>query len=335
MNDLKLTNGNEYLISSNSWLILKKIMKLPQLIYGIATFIPGVYQFVSRGTKGTDSARYCYSVWMRHLALAKQNALSPYQGTIVELGPGDSLGIGITALITGCERYFALDIIEYATNERNIQIFHEVLTLFRNKTPIPGDDEFPRVKPTLDSYDFPSDIFSDEKIEKLLDNERTEKIRFSIQNLKNQDSVIKYVVPWSDSTIIKAESLDVVFSQSVLQYLTDIKRISQYMALWLKPGGYISHQIDFKCQKTSEDWNGHWTFSDFVWKLIRGKRAYFINREPYSTYIKTFSENFSIVFDKRVIEESRYTISDLAPRFKNLTETDLETTDTFILGIKK
>jgi len=83
-------------------------MKLKQLIFGMATFVPGIYQLRAKGTGGTDSARYCYSVWLRHLVMAKRNGLNPYPRIVAELGPGDSLGIGLAALISGCDKYFAL-----------------------------------------------------------------------------------------------------------------------------------------------------------------------------------------------------------------------------------
>ena len=40
-----------------------------QLIFGILTFIPGVYNLRGKlkGSGGTFSARYCYAVWFRHL----------------------------------------------------------------------------------------------------------------------------------------------------------------------------------------------------------------------------------------------------------------------------
>lgn len=52
-----------------------RAVKLKQIIKGIVTFIPGMNQFRAKKTGGTDSARYCYSVWLRHLIMAKSNGL--------------------------------------------------------------------------------------------------------------------------------------------------------------------------------------------------------------------------------------------------------------------
>lgn len=54
-------------------------MKLKQLIYGVASFVPGVIRLCAKGTGGTDSARYCYSVWLRHLVMAKKTVLIQIQ----------------------------------------------------------------------------------------------------------------------------------------------------------------------------------------------------------------------------------------------------------------
>ncbi|MBM4372890.1 MAG: hypothetical protein FJ098_14650, partial [Deltaproteobacteria bacterium] len=79
---------------------------LRQLLWGIATFVPGVRFLDRRGTGGTGSARYCYSVWLRHLVLAKDRGLlDQVPATVAELGPGDSIGIGLAALLSGATAY--------------------------------------------------------------------------------------------------------------------------------------------------------------------------------------------------------------------------------------
>src|SRR3977135_940863 len=41
----------------------------------------------------TQSARYCYSVWLRHLVNAWQQGLHTLPEVVVELGPGSSQGV--------------------------------------------------------------------------------------------------------------------------------------------------------------------------------------------------------------------------------------------------
>lgn len=310
-------------------------MKLRQLIYGIATFFPGVSRLRSKGTGGTDSARYCYSVWLRHLVLAKNNGLSPYPKIVAELGPGDSLGIGLAALISGCNKYFAFDVVKHADTERNLKIFDKLVTLFKNRTAIPGPNEFPKVKPYLSGYEFPTDILDENILQNSLEISRIQKIRASIENPQHNDSCIQYKVPWYDMNLLEENSVDMIYSQAVLEHVDDLPNTYKSMHLWLKSTGYMSHQIDFKCHGHADEWNGHWMYSNLIWKLIKGKRPYLLNREPRSTHIALLKEvGYKIVCDNKIKSKSSLTRDDLASRFKYITDDDLTTSGAFIQAVK-
>ncbi|MET0659721.1 MAG: hypothetical protein ABW110_16355, partial [Steroidobacteraceae bacterium] len=104
---------------------------------------------------------------------------------------------------------------------------------------------------------------------------------------------------------------------------------------WLRPNGYMSHQIDFKCHDSAREWNGHWTYSDLMWKIARGKDTWLINREPHSTHVRLIHEcGFRVVEDARVSRPSKITRSQLASRFQQLTDADLTTCDAFIQVVK-
>ena len=299
-----------------------------QVFTGIATLIPGVYRIFSKGTGGTDSARYCYSVWLRHLVIAHKNGFSTQPKVIAELGPGDSLGIGLAALISGVETYYAFDVYEFTNENKNIEIFDELVSLFKNREDIPGGDLY---KPHIDSYEFPGDILSDEHINTALEESRIKLIRNSITNINNKDSIIKYAAPWFGTDLVKKKSVDMIYSQAVLEHVDDLSATYKAMHSWLKPTGFISHQIDFRSHGTSDKWNGHWRYSDFMWKLIRGKRPYLLNRVPHSTHIKLLNEtNFEISCDLKIKTSSEIDRKELAPRFKNMSEDDLTTSGAFI-----
>jgi len=125
------------------------------------------------------------------LCKAKRNHLNPYPKVVAELGPGDSLGIGLAALISGSEQYFAFDVFEHASIKKNEIIFDQLIELFKNRTPIPGDDVFPNVKPRLSDYHFPDEILDQNHMNEMLAPTRLAKIRASIQEFKRKDSVIQ------------------------------------------------------------------------------------------------------------------------------------------------
>ena len=108
------------------------------------------------------------------------------------------------------------------------------------------------------------------------------------------------------------------------------------MSNWLKPNGLLSHEIDFKSMGSSDTWYGHWEYSDLEWKIIRGRKVFYINREPYSTHIKLLNDNnFKIIFDLKTIAKTKINSKNLAGRFKNSTPEDLTISSTFIQATKE
>ena len=55
-----------------------------------------------------SNSLYCYNVWMKNLKYwSKLNHEVPK--VVVEIGSGNSLGVGLAALISGSEAFFALE----------------------------------------------------------------------------------------------------------------------------------------------------------------------------------------------------------------------------------
>jgi CRP-like cAMP-binding protein len=77
--------------------------------------------------------------------MARRNRLNTQPKVVAELGPGDSLGLA--ALISGSERYYAFDIVRYASCGLNFTIFHDLVRLFQCRAAIPGEDEFLNLSP--------------------------------------------------------------------------------------------------------------------------------------------------------------------------------------------
>jgi hypothetical protein len=268
--------------------------------------------------------------------MARESGLNPWPKTVAELGPGDSLGIGLAALITGCETYYAFDVVEYAAPDRNLLVFDELVRLFRSRTPVPGEDEFTSVKPCLASYEWPGDLLDDSRLETLLERSRLERIRASIADPHGPDSMILYKVPWADERILCSGSVDMIYSQAVLEHIDDLPGACRAMHRWLKPDGYLSHQIDFKAHGTAVEWNGHWAYSDLTWKLIKGRRPYLLNREPHSTHVSILERaGFSIVCDQTVKSHSNLERRALAHRFRSISDDDLTTSGAFIQAVKR
>ena len=95
----------------------------------------------------------------------------------------------------------------------------------------------------------------------------------------------------------------------------------------------MSHQIDFKCHRKADTWNGHWTYSDFAWKVVVGRRTYLLNRAPHSQHVALLQRTgFEIVSDTKTRSESILRRSQLADRFRDLSDDDLTTSGAYIVA---
>ena len=314
--------------------------KMPFLLMkGMASYIPGISNLTARTKKGTISARYCYSVWLRHLCLLFEHGFTHEQlNTIAELGPGSSLGIGLAALITGAQKYYAFDVVKNAKTDLNLQIFDQLVELFEKQEDIPDQSEFPLVNPHLGAYKFPRHILSETYFKAMLAENRIQSIRNAILNLERERSNerIQYFAPWYAGDLVQEESVDLIFSQAVLEHVNDIQQTYQTFCRWLKTGGFMSHQIDFKCHKTAEEWNGHWQYSDLMWKLITGNRPFLINRQPYSRHIDLLDQSgLKVICEIKATNNEGIDRKNLALPFQNLSDDDLITSGAFMISKKE
>lgn len=308
-------------------------MKVRQLIGAALTFVPGVRrQF--KGTGGTNSARYCYAVWMRHMAKAHEAGVWKMPARVAELGPGDSLGIGFCALLSGAEEYWALDVVEHANTATNLDLFEQLVALFQEKASIPDQREFPEVKPPLKDYAFPAHILTERHLRAALDSAHVAQLKGAIQRIGSKGNRIRYVVPWQESTVIEPQSIDYIFSQAVLEHVADLEHTYRAMNLWLKPTGFMSHQIDFRCHGTADEWNGHWAYSDLVWHVLSRARPYLLNRQPHSVHGTMLQKaGFRVVLEHRFETPSRLSQRSLATRFRQISDQDLTTSGAFVVAV--
>lgn len=314
-------------------------MNYKQLLFGLATNVPGVFGLFSN-TGGTSCARYCYSVWLRHLWMAHESGLlTSWPRDVAELGPGDSLGIGLAALISGVETYHAFDAVPFSDASRNLAIFDELVQLFRARQSIPDQAEFPLVRPLLKRYEFPTHILTEDWLANALAPARLGRIRNAlaqvIQTHANTDC-IAYVAPWNDPTLLAASTVDMLYSQAVLEHVDDLEAVYRSFAQWLRPTGWMSHDIDFTSHGIADTWSGQWAFSSRLWKLIRGQRPYLLNRQPLATHEKLINRfGFEIVREVKEIDRTGLSRDRLAPEFKDISEDDLITKTTFLQAVKK
>jgi hypothetical protein len=311
------------------------------IIKGLVSYIPGVYNFVD-DTRSV-SAAFCYSVWLRHLVIASKNGLNTDPKVFAELGPGSSLGVGLSAMLCGTDTLYALDVIPFAQKDRNVEILDELIYLFSKRASIPhGEDFSTEVRPPLSSYGFPRHILTDERLEQSMTPDRIESIRSALKRALSGDTVsesgsieIFYIAPWNDPQVVPAECADMVLSNTVMQCVEDLQTAYSCCYSWLRARGYMSHNIDFSSYGATKEWNGHWACSSLEWHLMRGNRLYLLNRQPHSVHIDLMKKTgFKIMCDLKFMTHSEIKRSQLVSGFEWISGEDLHTKGAFIQAIK-
>lgn len=311
------------LLSTDYHLLMMKL-RLKPLLGGIATqIVPSLAEVMGRRNQPRVTAGYYYTVWLRHVCTAAYFQSWNAPQTVLEIGPGKALGTGMAALLSGVQKYIVYDATPLLRRDFDAQLWQDLIALFRQQKAFAETDRI--VPSTL----FPHELFPDEQLAQSLSDEWLARIRHSVEQ---RNDLIRSL---NDLNSLPEASVDYVFSHSVLEHVAALEPM--YRALWrgLRPGGVMTHSIDFSSHGTSHEWNGHWTIPDVVWQLMQGQRSYFLNREPASTHRKLLEQlGFEITGFHVTPLASALHRTDLAARFRHLSESDLTTVSAFVVARK-
>jgi trans-aconitate methyltransferase len=146
---------------------------------------------------------------------------------------------------------------------------------------------------------------------------------------------VEYKAPWFDPHVIEPDTVDLIVSQSVLEHVADLSGTYKALHQWLKPGGWMSHQIDFKSHQLSKRWNGYRTCSEGMWTLTVGRRPFLINRQPASVHLRLLQEaGFELVTQQKYMRKDGVRREELAPRWSDLSEEDLNCSGLYVIARK-
>ena len=271
------------------------LWKVPHLVKGVLSLIGPLtsWRFRHSHTGGTDSPEYCMKMWTQFLRLLVDAGFEPRGTTMVELGPGDTLGLGLSAMLSGVAQYTGLDAVPYA----------------RDFQPQPFLDALGKVPITIE----------DSRFVRRVTGTAYENLR---QDLSHR---LHYIAPWKPRDVAP-ETADLVLSCGVLHHMEDLGSIYRTTYEWLKPGGYACHWIPFTASSLSPHWNGHWAYSDLEWRIARGGRPFFINRQPMSAHVQAAKDvGFDVLTTEAIPATGGLPLSDLAPRFQQMEKSDLTT----------
>jgi len=311
-------------------------MRIGPVARGLLSYVPALNDVLPSKTGGhTESASYCYGVWMKHLTLLHAHGFSGVPQTIAELGPGESLGVGLSALLTGSSHYIGLDVIAHSNSSRNQHVLNDLVLMFENRAPNP-DKGWPEFSSYLDERSFPGHILPEHFLDLTLEPARIETIRRAITAPSPADTITaQYKAPWFDPRVIEENSVDLVVSQSVLEHVVDLPATYKALYQWVKPGGWMSHQIDLKSHGISTRWNGYRTCSDRLWEITLGRRPFMINRQPASVHLRLIQEaGFRLVTHQKFMRKDGIRREELAPRWADISDDDLNCSGLYVIATK-
>jgi SAM-dependent methyltransferase len=137
---------------------------------------------------------------------------------------------------------------------------------------------------------------------------------------------------WDSGDRVEDGSVDLLFSHVVLNHVEDLDGLYATCAAYVRPGGWMSHQVDFTCLNTAAEWNGHLAYGDLAWKVIAGKRPYFVGRQPLTAHLECLdAHGFDVVQLIRGKRAGGIGRHQLAPRWRGISDEDLETQSAFIV----
>jgi SAM-dependent methyltransferase len=260
---------------------------------------------------------------MKHLTLLWQHGMRAMPHTVVELGPGTSLGTGFAALLSGAQRYIAIDAVRYAKSDYNEPIFRKLIALFQRREARPRKG-WPDFDALLDDKLFPSHILTEQRLAASLAPERLQSLR----------GAIRYRTLAEEDPVRESEA-DLVFSHVVMCHVDDLNDFYARCARYLKRGGWMSHQTDFSCRELLPDWNGHLKYGESAWKIIAGRRPYFLNRDRLSKHLELLRKHgFELAAALRGMRGGGIERAQLAPRWRAISDEDLYCRGAFIIARK-
>jgi SAM-dependent methyltransferase len=279
---------------------------------------------VSSNLVSANPPHYYYGLWTKHITQYLDAAGGTMPQTVVEIGPGASLGAGLSALLTGARRYFAFDLIKHTNIAENQQVLDVLSESLRAGTGVRNAKGFPNYSHLLNEDQFAERFFTPDLLQHSLAPDSVDSISRALHG-ERSDHTLTYVAPWEDANVYRrlCGEIDFVFSHSVMEHVDDIDRAYRIMGELCRPGGGISHQIDFRSHGLIKPWDAYRTVEDSAWSEICEGNPYTINREPLSRHLAQIEKNgFRII---RLVPRGTARClprEKLLPKFRDLSDTD-------------
>ncbi len=234
--------------------LLKPLIKVPLVLMENVLFsvFPKLRPFIERSFYNPLDFRAGHIVYSQKKFqefLTRLDSHASLEGkTILELGPGGSIGFGLLALEAGAKKYIAIDDGQHTfINPRQIRRYRALL----------GNDEN-----TFKRYFIPAGqswAYNPARIE-----------------FATIDQPSRYSVP--------DQCVDIIYSCAVLEHVHNLDLCFAEMSRVLKPGGYMYHEVDLRDHIFSQQSLWFLTISEFWFRLLFKNTGGYVNRKRVDYY---------------------------------------------------
>lgn len=257
---------------------------IKSVVKGAITFIPGSQYFLDKKKKksihsGSD-ALFSYSLWLSNLSFLKENSIQPDFSRVAEIGNGGSLGIAFCAILTGADKYFSFEFRENIDFLEQIQLLERISLLFDKSEPI---HHYERINIRISDYSFPED-----EVLPIIQRKRLVKqLKQDLQNELVGSDLISLINNWEIQSPL---NITYGFSRAVMEHVNDPKYIYQKIYTHLVVGALMLHDIEFHSHGITVKTNGHYKISLPLWKIIHGKREFYLNRFMFDDHMNSIKK---------------------------------------------
>lgn len=221
---------------------------------------------------------------------------------VLELGPGQTPDLLFAALLYGAKKVIALDINKYLKSDLyDLNLYKETREWIRDAV---NRGELPL-----------AETFNGERYATELPQIPLSDLYFSVYDGRR--------FPLED------ESVDIIWTKSVLEHVREPTVMIREMKRVLKPGGIMLHIIDLRDHTTLEngkDWLRFLRYSDMLWNLMTGNRSTWANRLRAFQWKNLFEETgFKLIYEDTANQpfHKDFSRKKLAAPFLNFQDYDL------------
>lgn len=230
-----------------------------------ASRLPGLRQAINRLAWHGQSVAHCRDIYGRFRARLERNGIAVAGADILEVGAGNSIGMGYFFARHGIGSWTASDpFVSFNASVQATRREHELAS-------------------QIAAADHPA----------LLDSLRLENDRLTFT------STFRFIE--LDATRFEpdfVEKFDLIFSNSVLEHLTlaGLEDLTANCRRYLKPAGVMVHGIDLKDHINPLNPLGLYKYSDQQWAALSAGSIFYVNRLRHTDFVRLFERHdFTIV----------------------------------------